>query len=204
MSSSSHLSCTFLVPTSRSFAFRNSTGCHWLKLVCTSARTAGVLPRRWDCPRTRCGTEWEAHTFSALPFLARQSHTARDDSGPDHGYHLSASLHRQKPRPSFRQVLCEFGSAVAATSQRPRRQCQVLMQWKLKAMEAVAVGGRVVPRLHTHATFPRAGEHLVPQTRPGPLDHGRTVPTSRHSALAVVPEIVKNRNKPQSFLDRWC
>ena len=54
--------------------------------------------------------------------------------------------------------------------------------------------GRVVPRLrrHTHATFPRAGEHLVPQTRPGPPDHGRTVPTSRHSALAVVPEKSQN------------
>ena len=40
MSSSSQLSCTFLDATSRSCAFRNLTGCHWLKLGYTSARTS--------------------------------------------------------------------------------------------------------------------------------------------------------------------
>ena len=114
-------------------------------------------------------------------------------TGPDHGYHLSAGVHWLKPKPSSSLVACEFGSAIAAISQRPRRQCQVLTQWKLQALEAAAVRGRVVPRLrrHTHATFLRALEHLVPQTLPGPPDHGRTVPTSRHSALAVVPEKAK-------------
>ena len=74
------------------------------------------------------------------------------------------------------------------------------MRWKLQAMEA-AVRGRVVPRLqrHTHATFPRAVKYLVPQTQPGPPDHGRTVPTSRHNDLAVVPEKVKNRTNHSHF-----
>ena len=55
--------------------------------------------------------------------------------------------------------------------------------------------GRVVPRLqrHTHATFPRAVKYLVPQAQPGPPDHGRTVPTSRHNAFAVVPEKFKKK-----------
>ena len=106
------------------------------------------------------GAEREAHTFSALLLLARHSHAARDGSGPDHGYQ---PISRRPPTENQDRL-----SAWCLVTSVPRSQpcysaragnCQVLMQWKLQAMEAVAVQGRAVPRLrrHTHATFPRAG-----------------------------------------------
>ena len=47
MSSSSQLSCTLLDPTSRSCAFRNLTGRHWLMLCCASARTSNGFRTRY-------------------------------------------------------------------------------------------------------------------------------------------------------------
>ena len=133
MSSSSQLSCTFLDPTSRSCAFRNLTGCHWLKLGCTSARTSGALPRRWDCLRTRYGS-------------------------------TTAPSGRHLPFPLI------YGNGGCSSA----RSC-------LSAAAAAHACDLSV-----------CGGHLVPQTQPGPPDHGRIVPTSRHNAFAVVPEKFNN------------
>ena len=59
-----------------------------------------------------------------------------------------------------------------------------------RSVESAAVSGRVVPRLRrpTHATFPRV-------TRPKPLDHGRTVPTSLPGALVVVQKKENSTNQ---------
>ena len=86
---------------------------------------------------TPVGTE--TPTFFALQILAMLSQASRAHAN-------AVSL-----------AACKFGSAAAISSQRPRLHSQVLVQWKLQAMEAAAVQGRAVPRLRrlTHATFPR-------------------------------------------------
>ena len=61
----------------------------------------------------------------------------------------------------FQPVSCEFDSLITVISQRPRRLCQVLTHWKLQAVEAAAVRGRVIPRLrHAHATLLRIRESI--------------------------------------------
>ena len=57
-----------------------------------------------------------------------------------------------------------------------------------------------------HACYPsvRAGEHLVPRTRPGPPDHGRTVPSSLPSVLGRRAENVKILRNVAISTERVC
>ena len=72
-------------------------GLHLSAHVGWLAWALGLPPRgKW----MHDGTEPEAHTFSALLFFAKHSHTARGDSGPDHGSttYQQASIDKNQDR----------------------------------------------------------------------------------------------------------
>ena len=132
-------------------------------------------------------------------------HSARDDSDPVHGNHFSAGVFDRNQDRLSAWFFCEFGSAVAAISQRPRRQCQVLMRWKLQAMEGCSARScrSAAAAAHKMLPFRRAGEHLVPQTRPGlRIMGGPSRPRDTMLSLSCLK--IQKYYKSQSFLDSWC
>ena len=155
----------------------------------TRTNHQGVSPQHGVCRSTRYGST-TTPSWRLFPFPPFKSSPG-----------ILWPKSRLPPFSERRLVSSKFGSAVAVSSQRPRRHSHVLETAGNGSCSSVRSCRSAPPAAHTCYLSANAGEHLVPRSQPGPSDLGRTVPSSRHSAVVVVPEKVKKQYESQSFLN---